>query len=105
MGWQSRFWACRGKSSDGEQATTQDFILLNNSVFFANDMLAICLSCMTQTADPMPDKPRHDFLRDALRNTLQSGDACMEFLVQPRTSNSMDVEDSMTEWKEAQAQR
>jgi hypothetical protein len=27
----------------------------------------------------------------------------MEFLVQPRTSNAMDVEDSMTEWKEAQA--
>ena len=27
----------------------------------------------------------------------------MEFLVQPRTSNSMDVEDSRTEWKEAQA--
>jgi hypothetical protein len=41
------------------------------------------------TTDPMPDKPRHDCLRDAL--------------VQPRTSNSMDVEDSMTQWKEAQA--
>ncbi len=27
----------------------------------------------------------------------------MEFLVQPRTSNSLDVEDSMTEWKETQA--
>jgi hypothetical protein len=55
------------------------------------------------TADPMPSKPEHDFLRGALRNTLQSGDACMELLVQPRTSNDMDVEDSTTEWKEAQA--
>jgi len=55
------------------------------------------------TADPMPKKPEHDFLRGALRNTLQEGDACMEFLVQPRTSNDMDVEDSRTEWKEAQA--
>lgn len=27
----------------------------------------------------------------------------MEFLVQPRTSTRMDVEDSMAEWKEAQA--
>jgi len=27
----------------------------------------------------------------------------MEFLIQPRTSSSMDVEDSRTEWKEAQA--
>jgi hypothetical protein len=55
------------------------------------------------TSDPMPKKPRHDFLRDALRRTLQSGDACMEFLVQPRTSDGMDVEDSRIEWKEAEA--
>ena len=55
------------------------------------------------TVDSMPSKPEHDCLRGALRNTLQNGDACMEFLVQPRTSNSMDVEDSRTEWKEAQA--
>src|SRR5665213_742735 len=53
--------------------------------------------------DPMPDVPGHDFLRAALRNTLQTADACMEFLVQPRTSDSMDVEDSMTEWKEDRA--
>jgi Catalase len=55
------------------------------------------------TSDPMPKKPGHDFLRDALRRTLQSGDACMEFLVQPRTSDNMDVEDSRIEWKEAEA--
>jgi Catalase len=55
------------------------------------------------TSDAMPKKPGHDFLRDALRRTLQSGDACMEFLVQPRTSDSMDVEDSRIEWKEADA--
>jgi hypothetical protein len=57
----------------------------------------------SSVADPMPEKPGHDFLRDALRNTLQSGEACMELLVQPRTSSSMDVEDSRIEWKEAQA--
>jgi hypothetical protein len=55
------------------------------------------------TSDPMPKKPGHDFLRDALRRTLQSGDGCMEFLVQPRTSDRMDVEDSRIEWKEAEA--
>jgi Catalase len=59
-------------------------------------------SC-SATTDSIPDKPGHDFLRDALRTTLQTGDACMEFLVQPRTSDSMDVEDSMTEWKEEKA--
>jgi Catalase len=57
----------------------------------------------SSVADPMPEKPGRDFLRDALRNTLQSGEACMELLVQPRTSSSMDVEDSRIEWKEAQA--
>jgi hypothetical protein len=59
-------------------------------------------SCST-TVDPMPHKPGHDFLRDALQNTLQGGAACMEFLVQPRTSSGMDVEDARVEWKEAQA--
>jgi hypothetical protein len=59
-------------------------------------------SCST-VVDPMPKKPSHDFLRAALRDTLQTADACMEFLVQPRTSSSMDVEDSRIEWKETQA--
>ncbi|ENV48843.1 hypothetical protein P255_02805 [Acinetobacter brisouii CIP 110357] len=53
--------------------------------------------------DPIPKHPSHDFLREALRNSLQKDGACMEFLVQPRTSNTMSVEDSMTEWKETQA--
>lgn len=59
-------------------------------------------SCAATTGR-LPAKPGHDFLRDALRDTLQKGDACMEFLVQPRTSRTMTVEDSMTEWKEADA--
>ena len=59
-------------------------------------------ACDAKT-DPMPDHPGDNFLRDALRTTLQEGDACMEFLVQARTSASMDVEDSMTEWPEAKA--
>jgi hypothetical protein len=59
-------------------------------------------ACSAAT-DPLPKKPGHDFLRDALRITLQGGDACMEFLVQPRTSDNMDVEDSRIEWKESEA--
>ena len=59
-------------------------------------------SC-SDVVDPMPKEPSHDFLRDVLRNTLQNDDACMEFLVQARTSDRMDVEDSRIEWKEAQA--
>lgn len=57
----------------------------------------------SEIVDPMPDQPSHDFLREVLRNSLQKNDACMEFLVQARTSNTMSVEDSMTEWKESQA--
>jgi hypothetical protein len=53
--------------------------------------------------DPLPKHPAHDFLRDALRRTLQNGDACMEFLIQPRTSVTLDVEDSRVEWPESAA--
>ncbi len=153
---------------DEDQATTQDFIMINHPVFFANDprrylslitdessdsfskkllipfalglkgtLIALkttskkisnplqtrywsmvpyqlgtgpdrqavkysARSCST-TTDPIPNNPSPNFLRDALRTTLQKGDACMEFLVQPRTSDRMSVEDSMTEWKEAKA--
>lgn len=59
-------------------------------------------SC-SATIDPMPDKPAHDFLRDALRHQLLAGDACMELMIQPRTSRAMSVEDSMTEWTEEDA--
>jgi hypothetical protein len=53
--------------------------------------------------DPIPDHPAHDYLRDALRTTLQKDDVCLQFLVQPRTSTKMSVEDSMTEWEETKA--
>ncbi|OTG65768.1 catalase family protein [Acinetobacter silvestris] len=152
---------------DEANATTQDFIMINHPVFFANDPSrylslmqdlnsesflkklhlpfalgakgsSIALSFRTRISNPLqarywsmvpyqlgigpdrqavkysvrscsatttsiPKNPSHDFLRDALRESLQKGDACMEFLVQPRTSSKMAVEDSMTEWKETQA--
>ena len=152
---------------DENQASTQDFIMINHPVFFANepksylklvtningnllqkatipfvlgfkgtkialqttsskipnplqtryfsmvpyqlgtgvDRLAVkysARSCSNIT-DPMPSNPENNYLRSALKNTLQKGDACMEFLVQPRTSNDMSVEDSMTEWDESKA--
>ncbi|ENX43297.1 hypothetical protein F887_01470 [Acinetobacter sp. NIPH 2100] len=59
-------------------------------------------SC-SQNLTTIPNQPSHDFLREALRNSLEKDDACMEFLIQPRTSDKMLVEDSMTEWKESQA--
>jgi hypothetical protein len=55
------------------------------------------------TVDPMPDKPGPNFLREAMRNSLRKGDVCMEFLLQPRTSTKLNVEDASTEWSEADA--
>jgi Catalase len=55
------------------------------------------------TVDAMPDNPGQDYLRDAMRNTLQKGDVTMKFLVQPKTSDAMSLEDSMTEWDEGEA--
>ena len=69
------------------------------------DRLAVKYSaraCSALTA-PMPHAPHSNFLREAMRSDLQKADSCMEFLVQPRTSNAMSIEDSMTEWKESQA--
>lgn len=54
-------------------------------------------------APPEDDDPAPGFLRTAMAETLAAGDACMEFLVQPRTSPEMSIEDSQTEWTEAEA--
>lgn len=151
-----------------KQATTQDFIMINHPVFFANDAkrylsfindvnshnmirklhipfalgfkgtmnalgarnsqianplyarywsmvpyqlglgndrqaVKYSVRVCSVTANNLPKNPSHDFLREALKNTLQQTDACMEFLIQPRTSSKMLVEDSMTEWGEKAA--
>lgn len=57
----------------------------------------------TARQDAIPAHPDHNYLRDALKQSLNAGDVCMEFLVQPRTSTALSVEDSMTEWKESDA--
>ncbi len=57
----------------------------------------------TPTEDPIPKKPGPNFLREAMRNTLKASEACMEFLIQPRTSAKLNVEDASTEWTEAEA--
>ncbi len=59
-------------------------------------------ACTTMT-DPFPKNPSDNFLREALRHTLENTAACMEFLIQPRTSDALSVEDSMTEWEEDDA--
>ena len=67
--------------------------------------LAIKYSAQACSAsvDPMPDDAGPNFLREAMRNTLAKGDACMNFMIQPRTSDKLDVEDARTRWPEEEA--
>ncbi len=69
------------------------------------DRMAIKYSARSCSAsvDPMPKNPGPNFLREAMRSTLLAGDACMRFMIQPRTSEKLDVEDARTEWPEADA--
>ncbi len=53
--------------------------------------------------DPMPAHPGHDFLRDAMRVTLRQRAVTLKFLIQPKTSDKLSVEDAMTEWREEDA--
>jgi hypothetical protein len=55
---------------------------------------------VSQTTDPMPENPGHDFLREMMKATLKMGDVTMKFLMQPKTDDSLSVEDCMHEWKE-----
>lgn len=60
--------------------------------------------CHPRENGPDPDAAQDpDSLRKAMRATLGQGDACFEFLVQPRTSSSMSVERSTIEWNESEA--
>jgi hypothetical protein len=47
----------------------------------------------------MPENPEHNFLTDTIKRTLSSKEVAFKFLVQPRTSDALSVEDTMTEWK------
>lgn len=57
----------------------------------------------TEGKSQIPDDPSPNYLREAMVETLSTGSACMNFMIQPRTSDSMDVEDSVTEWDERDA--
>ncbi len=58
------------------------------------------VSPISGDSDPLPQNPGHDFLTDAMKATLRKGDVNLKFLVQPRTSDDLSVEDTMNEWKE-----
>lgn len=55
------------------------------------------------SASAIPANPGPNYLREAMAETLRVGDACFDFLIQPRAAATMSVEDSRTEWTEAEA--
>ncbi len=59
--------------------------------------------CRAHTNGNIPKDPDPNYLRKAMARTLSTGDACFDFLVQPRRSEAMKVEDSKTEWLESEA--
>lgn len=59
--------------------------------------------CVDHANNNIPRNPDANYLRQAMANTLSAGDACFEFMVQPRRSEAMKVEDSQTEWLESEA--
>ena len=70
-----------------------------------SDRIAVKYSvkpCLKGTT-PIPKDPTRNYLRETLSLTLQNEEVCMNFLIQPRTSNSMSVEDTITKWEESAA--
>ncbi len=56
------------------------------------------VSCK-ENKDVIPVNPRHDFLGEALENTLEDQEGCFDFYVQPNTDpKTNDIENAMIEW-------
>ena len=66
--------------------------------------LAVKYSAIPRTAGlPQAARTNRHCLREAMIATLRVKNVSFDFLVQPRTSDMMSVEDSRTEWSEADA--
>ena len=52
------------------------------------------------TSTAIPDDPDRNYLRSVLAETLEKGSSCLEFMVQRKVGDDMNVEDSLTEWSE-----
>ncbi len=51
----------------------------------------------------IPEDPGMNYLREAMVETLGTGEACMDFMIQRRAGPSMSVENSVIAWSEADA--
>ena len=85
---EARYWSCTAyRLGNGEHKT------------------AVKYSAKPQRAPStqMPPDPAPNFLRDVMIQQLATREVRFDFLVQPRTSSDMSVENSRIEWSEADA--
>jgi hypothetical protein len=70
-----------------------------------DDRQAVKYSVMPtlDTVDSIPTNPEHDYLSEALQASLLKSAVTLKFMVQPRTSVNLSVEDAMVEWPERAA--
>lgn len=59
-------------------------------------------SC-TSEIEKLRIKLTSDYLHEAINSALQQKESCLQFLVQPRTTIKMDVEDTSNKWEESEA--
>jgi hypothetical protein len=59
-----------------------------------------CVKPVSGEKDAIPQNGADDFLRTAMKSTLNKADVVLKFYVQPKTSNNMSVEDYTVEWDE-----
>jgi Catalase len=61
------------------------------------------IPCGGQINGSIPNNPSDNYLREAMKATLDKQDACFKFFIQPRTSPDQLVEKSTQEWTENQS--
>lgn len=93
----------RGKISNPLQI--RYFSTVPYQLGIGSDRCAVKFSVRPQSpvVDPLPSDPGPDYLREAIKTSLERSEVVLQFLLQPRTSEEMSVEDSMTEWDETLA--
>ncbi|KAG0076796.1 hypothetical protein BGZ92_002248 [Podila epicladia] len=58
---------------------------------------------LSSLQDVFPSHPERDYLHRTVIDTLSKGEVQYSFMIQPKVGDSMDVEDSMTEWSEKES--
>ncbi len=106
LGWQGSINAWRMlHQTIANPLETQYFSLVPYQLGLGEERIAVKYSakpCEPGTSR-IPDNPGMNYLREAMVDTLGTGEACMIFMIQRRTSPSLSVENSVIAWPEDEA--